>query len=1018
MSGMTHTKFYTTLPGRLVKWPRLCALLALLLARAALGTDPTYENDGIVDYTGGAFTDPPQIDATNFINANGAQFIILPALYETWNTVNYTNDGYMDGGVGFWFDTQTTNVIPHQMAGSFYNPGEVDCGYQFLAWATNILNPGTVNVPGTGVIVNANPLAFATAIGGLMQITGQNVDLTGSALTIVGGQGSAQVIGLYGLTGTDTNSDWDASFDLGPTYAYPSFPVSGLLPPSLGGFGFPNVPLNTTPYFNIVGVGTNTIIYRAVFLQDASGVNVSHNVYFGTAGVVGGGDVTVEWVGSYVDPTTGISASHYLYLNNDYVQSVVTNELILNGIPYNFQFAESPTQIGLGTPTAAGFLNVFDSGFVSNRFAYVSAQMIATSAGTNSIPNHSITNLPQRIQINASKELNLALAQIAQPDYLSVQATNQYDGNAGARIAAPFSDLNLGVTNGFNGPFTITNLLPQSFPIWGGTVQAWSTRWVALSTNTVIVFTNTVPPTPIATNTFLVTNDFRVVIVASQLAPTFVAQVQNLILNDTNSVVISDAFNIMRSLSINAQSLTLTTNVYGNGASSADGELNLESAGILWPGSLPNLLWLTNNGAISTINLANFGSAAQPYGAFVNSGRVSNLGGSAIWARDFENYGTFFSGSGSFNLQSLTTTMTNGSVVAGGNIAIVAASMVVSNSVLSAGAALNLTVTNLLTDTGPTNGNIWQLGSKAPSASPGIYFNNGFNLPIKPPAGDLLGTTVSNVAPPQVVNGLVTNINVTINNLWSGLDYGVSNSGYTNNVAVGHLILDAQGKNSLFKFYGTGASNAIYVDRLELRDYASWTNLAGRDIHNNLLALVFNTNLVVYYADAIASGAGDVSLLLNQKNNGHLRWVPSYAGYFSSTNIVYAGVTNPVNIALAEGNIDSYGGGVENINSSLPIPPTMAFLSSQGFENVHFTSINANTATIITWNSIPAATNTVYYKASLIQPWIFLTNFVSATNYPPAAWPLTNSVIAPLGQPLYVNIPQFPNWYDTYFGFQ
>jgi hypothetical protein len=96
----------------------------------------------------------------------------------------------------------------------------------------------------------------------------------------------------------------------------------------------------------------------------------------------------------------------------------------------------------------------------------------------------------------------------------------------------------------------------------------------------------------------------------------------------------------------------------------------------------------------------------------------------------------------------------------------------------------------------------------------------------------------------------------------------------------------------------------------------------------------------------------------------------------------------------------------------------MAFLSSQGFENVHFTSINANTATIITWSSIPAATNTVYYKASLAQPWIFLTNFISATNYPPAAWPLTNSVIAPLGQPLYVNIPQFPNWYDTYFGFQ
>ncbi len=725
-----------------MKWPRLCAMLGLLMTRAALATDPMYENDGTVDYTGAAGTYPPQIDATNFVNANGGVFIIdwniisdlANNYYETLNTVNYTNNNLMSSDDGFWFMTQTTNVISQQMAGTFYNAGEVDCSYQCVVWATNILNPGTVNVPGYLTIVNQGTLATGTSA--LLQFTGQNVDLTGSALSIAGGQGSAQAVGLFGKIGQDTNSDWDASFDLGSTYAFPSFPVSGLLPPSSGGYGFPNLPLNTTPYFNVTAVGTNTIIYRAVFLQDTSGAGVSHNTYFDSAGFVGGGNATVEWVGSYVDPATGIPATHYLYLNDNYLQSVATNDPIANGVPFNFTFTESPTQIGLGTPTAAGFLNVFDSGFVSNRFAYVSAQLIATSAGTNSIPNHSITNLPARIQINASHELNLALAQITQPDYLSLRATNQYDGNAGARIAAPFSDINLGVTNGFNGPLAFTNLLPQSFPIWGGTCQAWSTRWFVLTTNTSIVFSNAIP---IATNNFAVTNDFRIEIVASQLAPTSIAQVQNLVLHDTNSVVISDALNVLQSLSINAQSLTLTTNVFGNGASSADGELNLESAGILWPGSLPNLLWLTNNGGISTMNLANFGSAAQPYGAFVNSGRVSNLGGSAIWALDFENYGTFFSGTGSFNLQSLATTMTNGSVVAGGNITIGTASLVASNSVLSAGAALNLTVTNLLADTGATNGNIWQIGGKAPSASPGIYFNNGFNLPIKPPVRRFAG---------------------------------------------------------------------------------------------------------------------------------------------------------------------------------------------------------------------------------------------------------------------------------------
>ena len=195
--------------------------------------------------------------------------------------------------------------------------------------------------------------------------------------------------------------------------------------------------------------------------------------------------------------------------------------------------------------------------------------------------------------------MNLELAQITQPDYLSLQSPNQFDGNAGARIAAPFSDLNLGVTNGY---LTITNLLPQSFPVWCGTIQAWSTRWLVLTTNTVD-----------GINFFTVTNDFRVEIVASQLTPTTVAQVQDLILHATNSVIISDAFNVMRTLSIDAQNLTLTTNGCGNGATSFDGELNLEPPNILWPSSLPNLRKLTNNGAIRTGNLAQFGSATPVY---------------------------------------------------------------------------------------------------------------------------------------------------------------------------------------------------------------------------------------------------------------------------------------------------------------------------------------------------------------------------------------------------------------------
>ena len=990
MSGMTHANFYTTFLGRLMKWPRLCALLGLLLARAALGTDALYQNDGFVDYEGASGTYPPAIDAVNFVN-NGSfainwNFINYTTaspdnyLYETWNTVNYTNNRLMSSDIGFVFDTQTSDVIPRRMAGTFYNPGEVQCAYGFFAWATNIVNPGAVDVPGYPVTVNAG--TGVGAIGGFLRFTGQNVDLTGSTLSIAGGQGSAQAVGLLGLIGADTNSDWDATFDLGPTRAYPSIPVINLLPPSFGGFGFPNVPLITTPYFDIAAVGTNTTIYRAVFLQDTS-PNVSYNVYFDSAGAgLGGGNATVEWQGQYVDPATGNSAINYLYLNDNYLQSVATNDPSINGIPLNFTFTESPTPLFFGTPAAPGFLNVFSSGFVSNRFAYVSAQLVATSAGTNSIPNHSITNLPVRIQIIASRELNLEQAQITQPDYLSLQSTNQFDGNAGARIRAPFTDLNLGVTNGF---LTITNLLPQSYPVWGGTVQAWSTRWFVLGTNTTVTF-NPTNGLPISTNTFTMTNDFRVEIVASQLTPTTLSQMQDFILHSTNSVTISDAFNVLRKLSIDARSLTLTTNAYGYGSSSADGELNLESPNILWPSSLPNLRWLTNNGAISTLNLANFGSSAQPYGAFVNRGRVSNLGGCLLWAQDFENYGTFFAGNSGFNAQSLTTTMTNGSVVSFGSITIGAASLVASNSVLNAGAALNLTATNLLTDTGAASGNYWQVGSQQPpSASPGSYFINGFNLPVKPAAGDLLGTTVTSTAPAQVVLGGVTNYTVTINNLWAGVDHGVSNSGYTNNVAVGHLILDAQGKNSVFKFDGAGASNAIYVDRLELLEYASYTN---HNAAGNLPALAINNNLVIYYADAIAAGAGfagapaDVSRQLNHKNNDHLRWVPTYAGYFSSTNLVFAGVTNPpVNAALAGDTfIDSDGDGIPNA-----FDPTPFFLSVTNF--VGYATNNPADTFVISWQTVPLATNFVFYSTNMAGPYNrLLTNFISPMPYPgPAA---------------------------------
>ena len=46
--------------------------------------------------------------------------------------------------------------------------------------------------------------------------------------------------------------------------------------------------------------------------------------------------------------------------------------------------------------------------------------------------------MPGRIEITANQELNMGLAQISGPNYLSISAPNQYVGSAGAQIFSPF----------------------------------------------------------------------------------------------------------------------------------------------------------------------------------------------------------------------------------------------------------------------------------------------------------------------------------------------------------------------------------------------------------------------------------------------------------------------------------------------------------------------------------------------------------------------------------------------------
>jgi hypothetical protein len=865
----------------------------------------------------------------------------------------------------------------------------------------------------------------------------------------------------------------------------------------------------TTPFYNVEVVSTNLNIVRAVFVQDSS-PNVSYNVYFSSntpTALGGGADLvqdTIEWVGSYVDPVTGATATNYLYLDD--ATAISTNELPVNGIPFsgmpaNFTFVSSKTPFDLNTLASPAFpFGYFGVSVVTNFYSYVNAQLVSTTTATNASktnPSGALTNLPGRISITASGELNLNLASISGANYLTLSATNRFAGSAGAAIVCPYTDISIGVTNG---PLNVTNVLQAAMPNWNGTIEAWSGRWF------------------FATNG--VTNDFRVLLVSSHLTATTLAQVQHLNLySRTNSVVISDLFNVQGTLFIDATNLTLTTNGVGNGATSPQGELNLESGAILWPSSLPNLRNLTNSGAIRIQNLAqfanswtgvivtpatpavaaagtlsevvtsgnvavsnkvtigtniytfvntlsnkvanqvkiaptfdgsmsnliaainhaagagtsystngkankfvqaglltshgfavtaktngssgnsivttnsaattnltwnghatlsgganavpattNFGTFSIPYDNFINHGLISDLG-ATISAKYFENGGFFLNNSlGSFNLQSLDVLLTNGLLTAGGDVSITARSLVASNLLLQAGRSLTLRVTNLLTDTGPANGNIWYVGGTNLV---------GLNLPIKPLAGDLLGTTISCTAPGP---------NKQVVNTWAGRDYGVSTAGYVNNAAIGVLVLDALGASSTFKFNGAGVSNALYVDELVLLDTA--TNFNATQVN----ALNISSNMVIYYADALLGNGASVASKLNHLNGNRLRWVAAYAGYFSSTNIVYpGGITNALNRPLVESiTLDSDGDGIPNASD-----PTPLFTSNQwAVVIVPPTPANTNKA-LFTWHSIPGATNVLESTTNMFPPyiWVVLTNFISPSLVPPAnGWPITNVV--------------------------
>ena len=260
---------------------------------------------------------------------------------------------------------------------------------------------------------------------------------------------------MSGAVGLDTNADWNPGIFLTSLTATSSFvPV----PPF-------NVTLtNSQCYFSPTTpdpLNPNFVINRYVFVENDSQPNVTYNVYIDdpNSSSLGfePGAAHVEWDGTYTDPATGIPITSYLYLTDNYLEGATTNDLVINGVPENFTFLTSPTRL-LFNPVTQGFAPLPD-GYITNWYAVMFSTLTASTVSTNASlvnPSGNITNLPSDIKISASNTLNLAFTTISGPNYLRLNCTNQFQGSPGAAIAAPYSDISLGVTNGF---LTISNVL-------------------------------------------------------------------------------------------------------------------------------------------------------------------------------------------------------------------------------------------------------------------------------------------------------------------------------------------------------------------------------------------------------------------------------------------------------------------------------------------------------------------------------------------------------------------------------
>ena len=942
----------------------------------------------------------PIIDARVWVNKALFNVSTLSGLpYEAYNNSAFTNSSPLnspmvfDPGVRFyrnvggqrqWMDTWVNRgaiSTDHQSFNSFSSFGDSRASILQVA-ATNIVSSGPLSSGPLGLVrlegkrIDVSRSSLRTGLSGLPLLSG-NIFPFGSPNYI----NDVGVNDLYWATGQgDSVADSSrrgmivSSNGFNPSFLLPS-PESSFHAVISSGFGvlrtnFVSIPSQT------FSAGTNFFFNPALHSYSA--------VAFTNAVTPSNRVVQVIFYPTNTDSELTADARFYREFGTDSAfasvafniaefdiatQSYITNSVYLldalatttnSFLAQNFSFGTrrpNTFQVSRSAPFEylAGNLGnaPYSSGLlygasnlltvVTNRYAAYAAQVdLLSSSASGSIP-YNVTNLPGRVEI-IGDEVNLEETRIRSESAVIIKAKNLV-GNSIAQIDSPRVNFDVRSTQPV---LVVSNIAPATVKRFGGTVRAWSAVWDNYEVSN--TGTNT-------TTNAVVT--YHVLIVENNLRSDIPVTVNEFAARGTN-LVFGDNLTVGQKFEAEGSSLWI------------QGGLSLPFGGSLGASNLIGVRHFTNDGVINLTGSAVMGTdRVLSYSNYVNRG--TNIAANhEIRSRYFENSGLLVANGGSLYVDSVTAnlsgsplvttnqvfeflspdfdifgnfigivtnTFTNASVTqiastltGVSDIELRARDLVASNSYINGG-TLILSVTNQLIGAGEAMTNFWNV-------------TGGFTTTRLPATSDLSATHLRSTAPRLAL----------VDHMWAGAELGNSPAGYTNNLALAKLTFDG-GERSRFRFSGVGSSNALYIDYLELLNYA--TNF------NSMFAI--NPNLTIYFANANVPPSK-----LDGAAGGRFRWISTYAGPLSSTNIVYPSGSNyTFNVALVQSkDLDSDGDGIVNSDDETPI------YVAESAELRLALAGDPDLRALLSWNALAYSSNYLEFKASAAETnWQVLTNF-------------------------------------------